>query len=278
MGSPWEVRILQDIQGQIHLEKDVITILDDFDATYSRFSPHSLVTQLAHTSGKVVVPNDLVTMLRHYARIYIATQHKVNPLVGGSIEDLGYDAHYSLQPKKDIRSVPLLETAITILDDTTLEIHKPSLIDIGAVGKGYAVKLVADYLEAHGITAFLINGSGDLLQKGPEPITVGLENPFNTDEAIGTIQLHNASLGSSGSNRRKWGNLHHIIDPDTLASPNDIAATWVITEDPALADLLSTAIFLVHPDTLLKQYDFEWLIVSSQHHATYSKGFIAELF
>ncbi len=278
MGSPWEVQIFQEIPDHSHFHEDIARILDDFDSIYSRFTSTSLISHLSHSPGTHTVPKELIVMLREYAKMYVATDHKVNPLVGGSIEDLGYDSIYSLVKKDVVREVPSFDASITIQDDTTITIHKPSLIDVGAIGKGYSVGLVGRYLESQNIENFLVNGSGDLLHKGSSSIKVGLENPFNTQEAIGTIQLQNMALASSGSNRRAWGNIHHIIDPKTLTSPQNVVATWVLAENPALADLLATALFLVSPDTLQQHYDFEWLIISSDRVSSYSKGFIADLF
>lgn len=278
MGSPWEIRIFQEVAHADELEKDIVRILDDFDATYSRFSSTSLITQLSQSPGNYTVPHDLIVMLREYAKMYEASGRKVNPLVGGTIEDLGYDANYSLTRKDHVRDVPSFDSSLTIQDDTTLVIDKPALIDIGALGKGYSVGLIGAYLDRQGVLNYVINGSGDLLHKGNEPIKVGLESPFNMQEVIGTIHLQNMALASSGSNRRAWGDVHHIIDPTTGTSPQDVVATWVLASDAGLADLLATAIFLVSPESLTHVYDFEWLRISSDHVSTYSKGFIADLF
>lgn len=278
MGSPWEVQIFEEVPNFELLKESITRILDNFDATYSRFSSSSLISRLSHSPGTHSVPKDLVVMLREYAKMFMVSGHTVNPLVGGTIEDLGYDADYSLVKKDVVREVPSFEASITIQDDMTIIIHKPSLIDVGAIGKGYAVGLLGEYLQSQGVNNFLVNGSGDLLHKGSSSIRVGLENPFNTQEAIGTIQLQNMALASSGSNRRAWGDVHHIIDPKTLKSPQNVVATWVLAQNPAHADIIATALFLVSPDTLQDTYDFEWLIISSDHVSSYSKGFIADLF
>lgn len=278
MGSPWHIEVYQEVVDVQLLQKNISRILDDFDTTYSRFSSTSLISKISHVTGTHTVPKDLVVMLRDYGKMYSASGHKINPLVGGTIEDLGYDASYSLIKKNVVREVPSFETAISINSDTSITVHQSCLIDIGALGKGYCVGLIGAYLDNEGYAQYVINGSGDLLHKGHVPVKVGLENPFNTEEVIGTIQLKNMALASSGSNRRAWADMHHIIDPETLQSPQNIVATWVLAHDPAHADILSTAIFLVSPDTLKQQYEFEWLIVSSDHVSSYSKGFIADLF
>lgn len=278
MGSPWEVQIYHEVSDVSFFKENISRILDDFDATYSRFSATSLISKMSQEVGTHTVPKDLVMMLREYEKMYRVSGHKINPLVGATIEDLGYDANYSLIKKDVVREVPSFETAISINNDTSVTVHQPCLIDIGALGKGYCVGLIGAYLETEGITQFMINGSGDLLHKGSRAITVGLENPFNTEEVVGTVQLKNMSLASSGTNRRVWGDIHHIIDAETLQSPQNIVATWVLAHNPALADILATAIFLVSPDSLRQHYDFDWLIVSSDHVSSYSKGFIADLF
>ena len=75
-----------------------------------------------------------------------------------------------------------------------------------------------------------------------------------------------------------WAQFHHIINPDTLASPRHILATWVVSDTTLLADGLATALFFTPPQNLRNHFDFEYAIVYADGHAEVSPQFPAELF
>jgi thiamine biosynthesis lipoprotein len=154
----------------------------------------------------------------------------------------------------------------------------PTVIDVGAAGKGYLVDLVADVLVKAGITEFVIDASGDLLTSG-EPLRVGLEHPFDPSKAIGVVTIENESLCASGSNRRVWGSgLHHILDGRTGAPTSDIIATWAIAANGLLADGLATALFFVQPERLAEHFEFDWVRMRSSGIAERSRTLRGEVF
>ncbi len=281
MGTHWQVTIWDAI-GDEDLEALRATIIkksDAFDQTYSRFIGDSLVTRLSTQTGRQSVPEDLVSMLRLYGQLNRLSRGKCNPLVGFALSDLGYDAQYSLQEKKTLRRVPEFGKTVTIIDDRTIELHEPVMIDVGAAGKGYFVDRIADVLDAQGLKHFLVDGSGDIRYRGNgHPIRAGLEHPDDPTKVIGTIELSDGAFCASAVNRRKWGTHHHILDPDSLCSPGTIIAAWVIAESAALADGLSTTMFLCDPEELRKELQFEYCLLNDEYKIRRSEGFVAELF
>ena len=69
------------------------------------------------------------------------------------------------------------------------------------------------------------------------------------DKNIDTIFINNASVVSSGDYQRYYivndKRIHHIIDPKTLMPGEYYRAVTIVTKNSALADLLSTAIYLM---------------------------------
>lgn len=265
------------------IAKKAQELTDAFDATFSRFLPDSCVSSITETTGTVEVPTECTDMLRLYLQLHQASEGKLTPLIGHSISDAGYDAHYSLTPSSHIRPTPHLPDAIHILDDTHIEITTPVLLDFGALGKGYMVEMLAAYLSKQHVRHFLIDGSGDMLYRNTidnEPIRVGLEHPSDATQAIGIFTLADGALCGSGNNRRAWKNYHHILDPSSLRSPTDVVATWVYADSATLADALATALFLVSPQTLQTHFAFEYCIINNHFQANVSNGFAkyAEIF
>src|SRR5690242_15844238 len=94
IGTRWEVATDAPLDEAARAR--VTDVIDRFDAEWSRFRGDSVVTQLGVRGGTVAAPPDAAAMLEVYERLSDATDGAVNPLVGASLERLGYDAAYSL--------------------------------------------------------------------------------------------------------------------------------------------------------------------------------------
>lgn len=249
IGTRWEITSREPLD---ETTRDRIgTVIADFDHVWSRFREDSLVTRTSRDPGPFPLalrPDaDGRAMLDLYATLASATGGALNPLVGRALEHLGYDASYSLRPRPGRLAVPRWRDAVT-WDGETLTLHEPVLVDVGAVGKGRLVDLVAGVLIEHGHTEFVVDAGGDLLHRGADPIRVGLEHPEDPGRAIGVIQLQNAALCASGTNRRTWGpGLHHILDGRTGRPVGDVVATWATAATAMAADGAASALFFLMP-------------------------------
>jgi thiamine biosynthesis lipoprotein len=153
------------------------------------------------------------------------------------------------------------------------------VLDVGAAGKGQLVDLLGEVLRKREHTDFLVDGSGDMLHSGNHPVTVALEHPYNPRQAIGTVELDNAALCASASNRRTWGDgLHHVLDGTTGKPIDTTVATWTMAASALVADALATALFMVEPPRLEEEFEFSWLTVSSSGAAAFSNHFEGRLF
>jgi thiamine biosynthesis lipoprotein len=142
----------------------------------------------------------------------------------------------------------------------TIRFLRPGLeINLGSIGKGYALDRAAELLEARGIADFLIHGGrSSVLARGSRGFAgegwwVGLRDPLRPDERLGEIRLTNRALGTSGSLKqfffhegRRYG---HILDPRTGQPADAMLSTTVLAPTAAEADALSTAMFVMGIDT-----------------------------
>lgn len=281
MGTHWEITIWDDLSSDRSkmLFDEIVRRSTDFDQTYSRFIKTSFVWQLAEKTGVVEVPADFMEMLGWYKRLYTISGKVLNPLIGFTISDLGYDADYSLQEKETIRPTPDLDETIQVLDGEHIVIAQPVLFDFGALGKGYFVDKISSYLREQGIKRFLVNGSGDIFYQGQgQPIRAGLEDPRDTTKVIGVVELFQGSLCASASHRRAWGTHHHTIDPRTSDSPSEIVATWIMAPTAVLADAMATCGFLTELDAIKNAHPFEYALLNQSFQLKRSPGFVVELF
>lgn len=280
IGTSWEIDTPVPLEAVI--KGHILDLVERFDSVYSRFREDSIVSRMAEAAdgGTFRFPPDAVAMFDLCDRLHAATDGAVDPLVGRDLERLGYDRHYSLipQPVDAGSSRPMWPQDI-VRDGRTLSTHKPLLIDVGAVGKGFLVDLLAKVLEADGHEDFVVDGSGDMRHRGDTALDVGLEHPLDPDMVIGLANLKNSSICASASNRRSWGDgIHHILDGRTGRPTTDVIATWAIAADTATADGLATALFFCSPSRLMATFDFSFVRMFADGRVEVSDNFDGDVF
>lgn len=276
IGTRWEVTTSGPLTAA--QQQRLLDVVEDYDAAWSRFRSDSLVTAAARDPGRYAMPESAGELGRLYRTLYRISGGAVTPLIGGSLERLGYDAAYSLQPRGLPVPPPRWEDVLQ-WEGTVLATSAPVILDIGAAGKGQLVDLLSAELTGLGVSGFFIDASGDLFNSGPEPVSIGLEHPYDAGSAIGTIELRTGALCASASNRRSWGDgLHHVLDGSTGAPVQTIVATWTAASTAMVADALATALFMVPGEQLTEDFDFSWLKVFSDGRAEYSANFEGVLF
>lgn len=283
IGTLWQIDLLMHTS-----DKEVFDVyaiikkrIEVFEQTYSRFRKDSLVSEIATRAGVYILPQDAIPMFDMYRKLYILSDTKMTPLIGQALHDTGYDREYSLVPKNTIRKVPRWDAVMKYIPSSqTLTVYTPSQLDFGSIGKGYIIDIVSDILKEKGITDFTVDAGRDIYHTSSTstPLVIGLENPSDTSEAVGTVTItHGAICGTSG-NRRTWSTYNHILDPETRTSPKDIIAIWVTANTTMLADALTTALFFTSVEKLREHFSFECVIVYSDRSAFVSEGFPGELF
>jgi thiamine biosynthesis lipoprotein len=126
-------------------------------------------------------------------------------------------------------------------------------LNLGSIGKGYALDRVAAQMKADGVeTALFTAGASSVLGLGGGAdgagFLVGLRDPFDHDRRMGTVRLRDAALGVSGTGEqnfvvdgRRYG---HILDARTGWPVVDRAYVAVVAPTAAMADALATACFV----------------------------------
>lgn len=282
IGTYWEIDTPQPLAAS--LRQAILERIARFDAVYSRFRADSLVARIAAApaGGRFEFPDDAPPLFDLYDGLYAATSGAVDPLVGRDLELLGYDPHYSLTHDPIAIARYSHERPNWKADvqrqGSVIVTQRCLVIDVGAAGKGYLVDIVAGMLRDEGIDAFVVDGSGDLVHAGSEPLDVGLEHPSDPTLAIGVARLKGRALCASASNRRAWGPFHHVVDGRTGVPVRDIVATWVVADDALTADGLATALFFVPAERLAASFDFSFVRMFADGRAELSPGFDGALF
>lgn len=130
-------------------------------------------------------------------------------------------------------------------------------IDLGSIGKGYAVDRAVQILKANGISSALVNAGGNIYALGapamdPDPRqtwTVGIRDPNNENKILKTIALRDQGIATSGAYETfvniKSKEIGHIFNAVTGKSMHDYSSTTAIASSATVADILSTTSFIL---------------------------------
>ena len=137
-------------------------------------------------------------------------------------------------------------------------------IDLGGIGKGYAVDRALNVLETAGIANALVNaGSSSIVSIGAPPGFDGWPVTLGTTlSGRDTMLLRNASISTSQQNAAYLpfvtGTFGDIIDPQAAAPHEGRAIVSVVASNGTAADALSTTLLMLPPRdgaALLAQFD-----------------------
>ena len=231
-----------------------------FDIYYEYSGVTNLKTLNKNAGGEaMVVDRKLVDFLLYAQELYEATGGEMNIMMG-SVLKLWHDSREASGaagiPTADALAEANLHTDISSLEiDTencTVRISDPlASIDVGALGKGYATEMAAQYLKNLGTESYVLNIGGNIRIIGTKldgsGWKTGIKNPADTSSFASYITISDTSCVTSGDYERYFvvdgKKYHHIIDKDTLMPANYFSSVTIITSDSGLADALSTALF-----------------------------------
>lgn len=229
---------------------------------------HSLNTRAAQEP--IAVEETLFNLLKLCKSNYELCQGQTNIAMGAVLSiwhnyrEAGLDdpMHAELPPIAELQAAAEhIDINDLVLDEENMTVFfaDPLLkLDVGAAAKGYATELIAQMLLDSEMNSFIISAGGNV-RLGNPPMDgrkgwgVGIQDPdgaiLGLGDIVETLYIANKSVVTSGDYQRYYivdgKNYHHLIDPDTLMPATDFRSVSIITEDSGLADMLSTAAYLM---------------------------------
>ena len=251
--------------------------LVEYNQLYDIYNDYDGVTNIKTINDNagiapVTVDNKILGMLELAQTMYDTTGGKLNIALGSVLniwhnyreaalaDDNDSNNQLPTQEELDAAAQHCDITNLIIDEDAkTVYLADPAMsLDVGSVGKGYAVEQAALAAEARGLTSALISVGGNLRAIGTKPDgsqwSGGVENPWNASDVytasssyVSGVNMSDMALVTSGNYQRYYVvdgvRYHHLIDPDTLWPARYFDSVSVLSPDSGAADCLTTGLF-----------------------------------
>jgi thiamine biosynthesis lipoprotein len=244
------IELLLDAEDGEQAQSALRAVEEEFErleAMLSRFRPDSELSRL-NRDGQILAPPDLERVVGLALEAREQTAGRFDPTVFDALARAGYDrsfeqvaAEAAAEAGEDSLEGASCGGRVTIDPETArLEIEPGFRIDLGGIGKGYAVDRAIEILAVEG--PCLVNAGGDLAVRGDRPWPVGVEDGP-------TLELTRGAIATSGRDRRHWRRgseeRHHLIDPATgRPAETDLIRVTVVAPSAVEADVLAKTLFL----------------------------------
>lgn len=231
--------------------------VDRLEAELSRFVENSDVSRINSLSVGESLVLGLATFecLQISQRVYKQTKGAFDITIGSLLKAWRGGDDASRTPTEEELSLARENTGTDLLRlneaEHTIEVAAEGLqIDLGGIGKGYAVDQVAKLLREWSVDVALIHGgySSVLTLDGPEDMKgwpVTMSHPGKDKKTLAKLYFQNRALSGSGVRKGQ-----HIIDPRTARPVTGKRAAWSSTPDATTGDALSTAFMVMQPEEI----------------------------
>jgi thiamine biosynthesis lipoprotein len=234
--------------------------LQRVERTMTRFAATSDVgrANLAAARGPVAVSPETAHVVARALAWAEASDGSFDPAIGGAVELWDVNHRHAPPPERDVRPLAgrrLFAHVEVGRDggDSLLRYHDADVrLDLGAIGKGFAVDRAVAVLREWGIAAAIVNVGGDLYALGAAPDgeawRIGIRDPGDAGATLGTVLLEDAAIATSGTYAqffRSGGHLyHHLLDPATAAPRETPVRSLTVQAARCIdADAAATALY-----------------------------------
>ena len=252
---------------------DVVDSLEELLSIFRDDSQISEINQFA-ADGPLTVDRQVFELLELCASLNRQTDGALDISAGPLSDAWGFSRRAGSIPTaadlaKAMQSVGMNNVELDADDHSVYFRNQGMCLNLGAIGKGYALDRAAEVLEAAAIHDFMIHGGqssvlarGSSLENLAEDKpddgesqasvagwTVGMAHPLRPGRRLAEIRLKDRALATSGSARQffrhKGRRYSHILDPRNGQPAQGVLSATVLAPTAAEADALSTAVFVL---------------------------------
>ncbi len=219
---------------------------------FSRYRNDNIIYQINNAAGKQTKVDEETSLMLDFAdQCYELSEGKFDITSGVLRKIWTFDTSDNIPDSHQVNEImPYIGWDKVNWKKPYISLPDGMEIDLGGIGKEYAVDATVTILRSHTDASFLVNFGGDIAcpfpRKNKTPWTIGVDDPENTGKnALGKIALYSGGLATSGDARRyllKDGvRYSHILDPLTGYPVPDAPRSVTVISDTCLeAGMLST--------------------------------------
>ena len=229
--------------------------LDKLEQELSRFIENSDISRINSLASNQSTRVGLAVFecLRESIRLSEETDGAFDISVGPLLKCWLNEDKSLRTPSEDELHFALQNTGIHLLElhesEHEVKVHSGSLqIDLGGIGKGYAIDQLAGFLREWDFENALIHGGfSSVYALGAPPAKEGwpltLSHPNDRNITLEYLHLRDQAISGSGLQKGQ-----HIIDPRSGKPVKDNLASWTCASNAVTTDALSTAFMLMSTD------------------------------
>ncbi len=251
-GTTWQVTYYAADSAVKQLQVD--SILTRLDSSLSIYKPFSLVSRF-NASKKGIVIDDHLAAVVHKS---IETWRESGGLFDITVQPLVQAWGFSAKPVKKYPDSARVRSLLACVGTDKIKLKgnrlvkaKPCItVDVDGIAQGYSVDVVANFLEQHGISDYIVEIGGEIRVRGRKQpgnikMKIGIEAPGNYAFEAPVIQkiiMVNEGAVTTSGNYRKFHESNgkkfsHTIDPRTgYPTQNDLVSVTVFAKDAITAD------------------------------------------
>ena len=261
MGSTFEITVVDDdaIRANKHIDAAVAEI-KRIERLISSWDMASQTSEINKNAGAkaVRVKKELFQLIERAKSISKLTDGAFDISYASMDRIWKFDESMGQMPsdkeiKLSVAKVGAKSIELDAKNNTVFLKKKGMKIGFGAIGKGYAADKAKTLLQERGVSAGIINASGDMNAWGSQPDgtswRVAIRNPMNKNKVFALMPLQNKAVVTSG-NYEKYVRFNgvryaHIIDPRTGYPATELISVTVFAPKAEIADALATAVFVM---------------------------------
>lgn len=226
MGSPCVVLIEED--DQVRADSLIRLVYDEalrIESKFSRYRDDNIIHRINHAWPESVRVDEETRQLLDYAQLCFELSQGRFDITSGVLRAVWtFDGSDRLPTPESVQALlPRLGWSQVDWSAPYLRLAEGMEIDLGGIGKEYAVDRCAVLLQQAGQSAALVNFGGDIHVVGPrhgnQAWCIGLELPDKVDAAADTLYLQQGGIATSGDSHRyllrDGVRYSHILDPTT---------------------------------------------------------------
>ncbi len=251
--------------------EEISARLRDYEQRFSMHLDSSEISKLNAAAGKgtVELSEDVLELLSRGRELSLCSKGAFDITIAPLSQTWGITSESpSVPTEAAIEEAKTLVNAADLLlhGDGTAELKREGqAVDLGAIAKGAACDIVREVAAEYNIRRGYVSIGGNIVALEQKPLGsdfwFGVRDPEGDASAsICAVQLYGKTMATTGGYERYFEEdgvrYHHVLDPQSGApADSDLLSVTVICEDGALADYLSTTLFILGKDTVLSCLD-----------------------